>query len=102
MGDTVFPGPWTYAKGNYTPSWRKDTFFVQAPNPEWTADKDWCSDVDYVCHMATEGNARAIAQLPVLLTLLKEALQGCNQTAYRDWATRAQAAIREIEGETKQ
>ncbi len=37
-----------------------------------------------------------------LLALLKEALQGCNQTAYRDWAVRAEAAIKEIKGETKQ
>lgn len=34
-----------------------------------------------------------------LLALLKEALAGCSQTAYRDWAKRAETVVKEIEGE---
>ncbi len=34
-----------------------------------------------------------------LLAPLKEALAGCNQTAYRDWTARAERAVKELEGE---
>ncbi len=50
-------------------------------------------------HKLMDDSDRLYANNVILLALLKEALVGCNQMAFRDWEARAEATIKEIEGE---